>query len=147
MGIHRIRVDVSNPMFWDLLWLFVFGLPFLVAGLLLCRKANAGRHRTSASATSAAIVSAIVLGAGVLAALPPGDSSQTLVVFGPASTPRQAYQAFESVDARVLWADRSGTIWAVRMADNQSRWQLYRNGAMLVTSSMVGMGCLSWIRT
>ena len=29
LGIHRIRIDSEVPLFWDLLWFFVFGLlPF-----------------------------------------------------------------------------------------------------------------------
>ena len=36
-GIHRIRMDSPNPLAWDLLWLALFGLVPLIAGLLLSR--------------------------------------------------------------------------------------------------------------
>jgi hypothetical protein len=49
----------------------------------------------------------------------PGGTGTTLVVFKPESTPRQVYEAFDRVDARVLWADRSGTVWAVRIASGK----------------------------
>ncbi|WP_312128276.1 DUF2243 domain-containing protein [Brevundimonas sp.] len=32
LGIHRIRPESSQPLFWDLLWLVVFGLLPMVAG-------------------------------------------------------------------------------------------------------------------
>jgi uncharacterized membrane protein len=33
MGIHRIRVDVSDPLAWDIGWLVIFGLAVTAAGL------------------------------------------------------------------------------------------------------------------
>ena len=38
LSIHRIRMDVPNPLVWDLLWLAIFGLVPLAAGLLLSRR-------------------------------------------------------------------------------------------------------------
>jgi uncharacterized membrane protein len=38
LGIHRIRMDAPNPLAWDLLWLAIFGLGPLIAGLLLSRR-------------------------------------------------------------------------------------------------------------
>ena len=38
VGIHRIRVDVLNPLAWDLGWIAVIGLPPLLAALLLLRR-------------------------------------------------------------------------------------------------------------
>lgn len=43
LGIHRTRMDSSNPLAWDLLWLGIFGLGALLAGLLLSRRHK--RHR------------------------------------------------------------------------------------------------------
>jgi hypothetical protein len=37
-GIHRIRMDVPEPILWDLGWLALFGLPPLVLGLLIKRR-------------------------------------------------------------------------------------------------------------
>ncbi|MBD0275613.1 MAG: DUF2243 domain-containing protein, partial [Acetobacteraceae bacterium] len=42
VGIHRIRVDVPDPLLWDLGWLAVIGLPPLLAGLWLRRSGAAG---------------------------------------------------------------------------------------------------------
>lgn len=42
MGIHRIRMDSSNPLMWDLIWLFAFGVVPLLVGLWLKRKPSGG---------------------------------------------------------------------------------------------------------
>jgi uncharacterized membrane protein len=38
LGIHRIRVDVRNPLFWDIGWLVMFAVPSLAAGWWLMTK-------------------------------------------------------------------------------------------------------------
>jgi len=50
------------------------------------------------------------------------------------------------VDARVLWADRSGGLWAVTLDDPAAAPRLYAHGALLVSSSALAMGCFSWLR-
>jgi uncharacterized membrane protein len=40
IGIHRVRVDVPNPLVWDIGWLLAFGGPSLIAGLWLWRQAR-----------------------------------------------------------------------------------------------------------
>jgi len=32
MGLHRIRMDVDDPLVWDLVWFFVFGVGIIAAG-------------------------------------------------------------------------------------------------------------------
>jgi uncharacterized membrane protein len=39
LGLHHIRADSANPLFWDLLWLFLFGVLFVAAGWRLERRA------------------------------------------------------------------------------------------------------------
>lgn len=34
-GLHHVRMDVENPLPWDILWFIVFGVCFLAAGLAL----------------------------------------------------------------------------------------------------------------
>lgn len=41
-GIHRIRGDVANPLFWDLLWVVAFGLLPMAAGWWLNRRPPPG---------------------------------------------------------------------------------------------------------
>jgi uncharacterized membrane protein len=40
LQLHRIRMDVENPLLWDLLWLFPFGIVPLAVGILLLRNAD-----------------------------------------------------------------------------------------------------------
>src|SRR5690606_24230699 len=75
-GIHRIRVDSPDPLFWDLLWFSVFGIVPLVIGWMVQRRRAGGRGRTAAASLALA---AIV--AGPLAALPAGDTDQVVVMF------------------------------------------------------------------
>jgi uncharacterized membrane protein len=148
MGIHRIRVDVPNPMFWDVLWLTLFGLLFLVAGWIVRARSGLGKPGRMDSGTSlASIISAGVILAGLMAAVPPADADTTLVLFESDATPGQVFRAFDATDARVLWADKSGTVWAVRLDPAASTSPLYRHGAILVSNSTIALGCLSWLRT
>lgn len=148
LQIHRIRVDVSNPLFWDLLWLSVFGFAFLVAGWLLRSRSDKGGGTGINRETSiAAAIAAVVVAAGTLAALPPSDSAATVVIFKADAKPSQVFQAFDAAGARILWSDRSGTVWAVNVVDRTNTVQLYRHGAILVSNSMIGLTCLSWLRT
>jgi uncharacterized membrane protein len=144
LGLHRIRVDVAEPLFWDLLWFFMFGVAFLAAGWLM--------HRTPARSSAVGtlhgigVISAIgagVLAAGVYAAMPPQDQSATLVLFREDVAPSQIFQALDTMDGRVLWAGPSG-IWAVSLRDKAHGLRFYRHGALLVSNSVLPAGCLSW---
>lgn len=43
LGWHHIRMDVANPVPWDLLWLALFGLAPLVAGWWLRQRVDGAR--------------------------------------------------------------------------------------------------------
>ncbi len=141
-GIHRVRMDSPDPLVWDLIWFVAFGLVPLCLGWWL-RGARpggdgGGRH-VAASMAFAAIV------AGPLAALPAADAGgQTLVMFAPGVSPGQAFQALADADARVVWVDASGGLWAVTLSGRSDVWRLYQRGALLVSGSAVSLGCFSW---
>lgn len=81
MGIHRIRVDVPNPLFWDIAWLVVFAVPSLGAGWWLMSRA---RHDGPGGPTwrkAPAALAALVLVAGPVAMLPPPGVTTAVVVF------------------------------------------------------------------
>lgn len=144
--IHRIRVDSGHPLFWDLLWLALFGLPFLAAGWRLRRQAaRSGNGSAADPSARAALVAVVTLGAGAIAALPPADTGTSVVVFAPGTTPLQIFQAFDAADVRVIWADRSATVWAVHAAQRSDAFRLYRHGALLVSGSMLAPGCVNWL--
>ena len=137
-GIHRVRVDSPHPLFWDLLWLGVFGLVPLAIGTWASRGGPGVGPRGAAAAVAA------VFCAAAWAALPTGPSDQVIVVFGPQVRPGQAFDALARADARVLWTDASGGVWAVQLPAAPNR--LVAEGAWLVTRSPVALGCVSFSR-
>ena len=140
-GIHRIRVDSPNPLFWDLLWFAVFGIVPLVIGWVLRRRSGGDSGRVTATALA---LGAVV--AGPLAALPSGETGQVIVVFRPGMEGAPAFNALAATDARVLWVDRSGGLWAVSMPNPGRAGELYAHGALLVSNSAMAMGCFGWSR-
>jgi uncharacterized membrane protein len=147
LQIHRIRIESDSPLTWDLIWFFVFGIAFIIAGWILKKKRDAPGPPSDSHARTLLMVTAITVAAfGTLAALPPQSSAATIVLFKADATPMQVSQALDAVDGRILWADRSGTMWAMNIEDKRKTGLLYRHGALLVSNSAVGLGCLSWIK-
>ncbi|HEX2543559.1 MAG TPA: DUF2243 domain-containing protein [Ramlibacter sp.] len=142
IGIHRVRVDSPNPLLWDLLWLSVFGaLPLLLVWKLL-RGGGSGTGGGRAAAT----LGVAALLAGPIAAWPSGDSDQVVVLFAPGVSSTSAFNALAQVDARVLWVDGSGGMWAVQLPDPALARSLYGKGALLVSNSSLPLGCFGWTR-
>jgi uncharacterized membrane protein len=77
IGLHRVRVDVSNPLPWDIGWLAVFGLLPLFAGFFLRKPPPSGADHTG---RSRAMLSVAVATAAALSALPLGGAA-TAVIF------------------------------------------------------------------
>jgi uncharacterized membrane protein len=140
-GIHRIKVDSPNPLMWDLIWFLAFGALPAVLGWLMLRKAGNGGRGGRTAATALGLAALIT---GPLAALPAADTGQVMVLFAPGVSSGQAFNALAKAEARVLWVDRSGGMWAVAMKDPANVWPLYRSGAMLVSNSAIALGCFSW---
>ena len=72
MGIHRIKMDSANPLVWDLIWFFVFGIAPLLVGMLLRR----GGPRMARGQSAAAVLALMVLGASVWSLMPPPNVTQ-----------------------------------------------------------------------
>ncbi|HEY0818357.1 MAG TPA: DUF2243 domain-containing protein [Rhizobacter sp.] len=143
LGLHRIRMDVPNPLAWDLGWLAVFGLLPALAGLAWLRRAGGGPGG-SGRGIAASLALAVLVG-GPLAALPsPGD--QVMVFFDPRRDAASHLRTLARADARLLWVDRSGTLWAVKLADRRATRELYAGGAWFVSSSALALGCVAWSR-
>lgn len=143
LGIHRVRIDAPNPLLWDLLWFFVFGIVPLAWGWLVRRAGGAGPGDGRAAAATLALATLV---AGPVAAVPPGDQDEVMVLFAPGVSPAAAFDALARAEARVLWVDRSGGLWAVKLQDPQRSWGLYREGALIVSNSAIALGCVSWSR-
>jgi uncharacterized membrane protein len=145
VGIHRIRVDVPNPLLWDLGWLAVIGLPPLLAGLWLRRASASGGGGGHGRAVAAALALS-VLGAAPWASLPPAGATTALVLFRPGLGLEGAFAAVAAADGRVVWADASGELLAVQLGPEGGAWRLYRHGALLVGTSGLAAGCLAWTK-
>lgn len=154
-GIHRIKVDSPQPLLWDLAWFVVFGLVPAALGWWGLRRptgpgngpgADVDRRDARAGRGAAGVLGLSALLAGPIAALPAGDADQVTVLFAPGISPAEAFNALARLDARVLWVDKAGGMWAVSLPEDAPAWSLYREGALLVSRSAVALGCLSWIR-
>ncbi|SFE10594.1 DUF2243 domain-containing protein [Paracidovorax konjaci] len=157
LGLHRIRDASAMPLAWDATWLVLFGLLPMWIGWQR-RHGPAGGdppeggpgsgaegHRGAGYGRVAAV--ALVVGGAALLSLQPAgrESGEVVVLFRPGISAASAMDRLAAVDARVVWADRSGALWAVRMDDAGRAGQLYARGAMLVSTSRVSLGCLSWM--
>ena len=149
LGIHRIRMDVPNPMMWDMLWFMLFGVLFLVAGLALRRRPSSyhGEERRSKSrSTHVPVLVCGVLGAALLSAS--GGSRDTVtVLLRPGASPAQLLAGLQEVDGRVKWNSPRGDVWVFALGRGADASRLYAHGAMLVSGTLLPAGCSAWVRT
>jgi len=143
IGLHRIRMDAPSPLMWDLIWFFAFGLVPLALGLWLRRRPPGKGSRWP---VAAAVLAIAVLASGAVAALPPPNLSQVVVLFRPGTTADQVMAAAAEADARVVWADASGQVWAFDLPDRARSRALYSHGALWVGNSLLPAGCLAWAK-
>lgn len=147
LQVHRIRMDVENPLVWDLGWLALFGLVPLGLAYLLARRS--GPWRDARASGGAALVLAIgVAVSGGLAALPPRDavSDARLVVFRAGLDDAGVLAAIAAADAHILDRHPTGAVWTIATSETTSLAALYRHGALLVTGGPLPAGCLDWVR-
>ena len=137
LGIHRIRVDSSDPLMWDLLWLGLFGLVPIALAYRLGRSAGPGSRST------ATVIAILTLGAGGWAARPPA-TVETMVVFSPGLNQGQALHAI--LDAGATPLTHTDGIWVIRWQERPRIRRLFTGGALLVGNGPLGAGCLSWTR-
>jgi uncharacterized membrane protein len=147
LGIHRIRMDSSVPLAWDLGWLLVFGLVPALCGWQLRGGPPApgmrGGHR------GAVMLVILTLAAAPIAALPAGPASgaAAMIVFRPGTTPAQAAAGLSRLGGQLVWSNSGDTVWAVHLPDDADPSVFYRYGALLVSNGMLAAGCLDWFRT
>src|SRR5690606_13404379 len=109
-GIHRIRIDSSNPLSWDLAWFFVFGVVPAVIGLMTRRGTGSGHGTLTASALAAA-----TLAGGIWAAQSPAEAGTAIAVFRPGLSEGEVMQAIGASGGSLVWQSRG--IWAVQWTD------------------------------
>ncbi|WP_395517554.1 DUF2243 domain-containing protein [Pseudorhizobium flavum] len=145
LGIHRIRMDVENQLFWDLLWFAVFGLLPLALGLLMRRSSKRSGSSRRTPGGPAALALAVFV-AGPLAALPAPDDDTVMIVFRPDATVARAMEGLEASRGRLIWSDASDTVWAVDISGGGDARQFYAHGALLISNSILPAGCFNWTR-
>lgn len=143
LGVHRIRMDVDNPLFWDVLWLGAFGLVPLAIGWLV--RAGGPDHTRRIMSSPLALVLAVAV-AAPLAALPAPGDGPVMVLFRPGISPAEAAAAMQAVGGRLVWTDPSQQLWALDLPANGDLNRLYAHGALLVSNAILPAGCLDWIR-
>lgn len=129
-GIHRIRVDVDNPLAWDLGWLALFGAIPLLWGLWCRRRRKGGLGGDGARAGAGLTCLAII--AGTLALAPPPPDRPVAVLFRPGLTPGETMAAVAEAGASVQAVDGSGQVMVLSAPSLTGRWSLYHNGALIV---------------
>lgn len=141
LGFHRIRMDADNLLLWDLIWLVLFGVIPLAVGWMM---RGGGGGRKLYPGTAAIVLALAVVLTGPLAARPPPDTSGALVLFKAGSSTAERMRAISAIDARVVWIDTSGALWALDLPQPEKARSLYGNGALLVSNSLIAVGCFSW---
>jgi uncharacterized membrane protein len=127
-GIHRVRVDVDNPLAWDLAWLAVLGGGPIALGwsLRLRRKLGGGGGAAATLVSLAAVIS------GTTALIPVGRPAASLVIFRADVDPAAALGAVMGAGGLLLDIAPSGRSMIVRLPSAAAGWSLYGHGALLV---------------
>lgn len=149
-GLHRVRMDSSQPMIWDAAWLLAFGIaPLVVAFQLFGRRKPQASHGTSRSHSGLlawAVVAAAVLALGAWSSRPPPGSSTLLVLYPVGIKGADVMRGADQTGARILWVNASGTLWAFDIPPSAETAPLYRNGALLASRAAALSACSAWLR-
>ncbi len=147
LGIHRIRMDSPNPLFWDLLWLGLFGIVPLIIGW-----ASAGprdeddRPPPRGQTVIRSLAALLVCGTGALALWPPRGNEFTTVLFAPGTSQGRIFEAIAAVNGELMWTDRSGELVVIRIPEEQSGLRLFGQGAILVSGAGLPPGCFNYAK-
>jgi uncharacterized membrane protein len=134
LEIHHIRLDVPNPVAWDLGWFVAFGiLPALVGWAILRRGEGNG------GAPLAAALAVLAVSGGAWAWRGP-EGGFTAVALLPGTTMAEVVEGLVAADAFLVGGDvRAGLI----VVEAAQPWRFYGHGALFVTAGMPA-GCLAW---
>lgn len=145
-GIHRIRMDSSVPIVWDLAWFVIFGmLPFLLGWRNRSGGLDTPGH--GGSFTTLCLAVALIGAAAVVNIFPiRGNNGTTVVALSsgvPAST---VFHALEGAQATIVWTGDRGGVWVIKDLPLQNRLALYASGALYVSGTTAPAGCAAWLQ-
>lgn len=147
LGIHRIRMDSPDPLFWDLLWLGLFGIVPLIIGWLWSGPRDEDHRSPPRGQTVVRSLAAfLVFGAGALALRPPQGNEFTTVLFAPGTGQDRIFGAIAAVNGELVWTDRSGELVVIRIPKEQSGLRLFGQGAILVSGAGLPSGCVNYVK-
>jgi uncharacterized membrane protein len=141
LGIHRIRVDVPDPLAYDIGWLVLLGL---VPGLLGWFLLRGGKEQGGGTPAATMLMLAALI-AAPLAARPAPGSDGALILVTPGRMGMLLSAAVEA-GAPVVWIDPRGRMIAVQLEQPGTTARLYRAGALLVGRSPSLAGCVASLR-
>ena len=150
LNLHHVRMDVPNPVAWDIGFVVLFGFGPLLYGLWLRRRGPRPPSEGSDGRSRGARVQAVVLVVAVtllgLGALRPGsDTAHTIVAFAPGVAERDAVQASLAGGGNLVWTDGAGVVIVADMPLGHA-FSLYQAGAMFVGGGRMPASCLKWQR-
>lgn len=143
-GLHRIRMDVPNPLAWDIAWMVVFGIVPILVGYVLRRGGDGGGAWGRAGATLAVTLVGLAAWFNLFPARPASAGTLT-VVLRPGADLGHLAPVLAASDARILWSDPAGGVWVLRPMGPVDRTAFFRAGAMFVSGAAGMMGCADWI--
>ncbi len=127
------------PLFWDILWLCLFGLAPALLGVWLKR-----RGRGSGFHAAPLALAAITVAAGAVQAFPPASEGPVVVLFRSGLDETGVMAAIAAVDGSLAGRDPSGTLWAVALPEGAPASSLYAHGALVVSGAGLPAGCLDY---
>jgi uncharacterized membrane protein len=152
-GLHRVRMDSTQPLAWDSAWLLAFGFaPLVLSFVVFARCTRQAPNAAPSSSPSRsgliawAALSAAVVALGVWSARPPAGSSTLLVLYPVGTTGATVVQGAGRTGARILWVSAGGTLWAFDVPPEADTSHLYRHGALLTSRITALSACSQWLR-
>ena len=142
LAIHRIRMDVPNPLAWDLGWLALFGLVPLALGWWL-RIGRGDPQGPKNGRTVAVALIVMSVAAGLAASRPPPGYAHTVIAFAPWVSEEEALYAALETGGGFVWSDGAGVV-VVADVPASATLPLYGRGALFVGGGAAPAGCLAW---